>query len=88
MARLLSPGATLLVLGHDSTNLTDGYGGPQDPEILFTPDDIVADLAGLPDLHIRVADRIQRPTEGRDAIDALVIASRADLEPEQPAPSD
>ncbi|MFE3441428.1 class I SAM-dependent methyltransferase [Nocardia sp. NPDC059180] len=81
-AELLSPGATLLVLGHDSTNLTDGYGGPQDPEILFTPDDIVADLAGLPDIHIRVADRVQRPTEERDAIDALVIATRADLDPE------
>ncbi|WP_280233858.1 class I SAM-dependent methyltransferase [Nocardia cyriacigeorgica] len=86
-AELLSPGATLLVLGHDSTNLTDGYGGPQDPRILFTPDDIVADLAGLSEIRIRGADRIHRPTEGRDAIDALVIATRADLAPgaEQPA---
>lgn len=87
VTQLLSPGGTLLVLGHDSTNLTDGYGGPQDPDILFTPDDIVTDLAGLPDIHIRVADRIQRPTEGRDAIDALVIASRADLAPETTPPT-
>ncbi|TLG03314.1 class I SAM-dependent methyltransferase [Nocardia cyriacigeorgica] len=87
VARLLSPGGTLLVLGHDSTNLTDGYGGPQDPQILFTPDDIVTDLEGLPDIHIRVADRIQRATEGRDAIDALVIARRADLAPEPDGPT-
>lgn len=76
-ANLLAPEGTLLVLGHDSTNLTDGFGGPPDPSILFTPDDIVADLATESDhIRVRLADRIYRPTEGRDAIDALVIATR------------
>ncbi|MBF6214900.1 class I SAM-dependent methyltransferase [Nocardia puris] len=86
-AGMLAPAGTLLVLGHDSINLTDGYGGPQDPSILFTPDDVVADLGGeSEELHIRTAERVLRPTEGRDAIDALVVATRpgpkiAEIEP-------
>jgi len=35
-ASALAPGATLLVVGHDSTNLTEGIGGPQDPAVLFS----------------------------------------------------
>lgn len=76
-ADVLTPGGTLLVLGHDSTNISDGYGGPQDPSILFTPDDIRADLGPLSaQIRIAVAERVLRPTEERDAIDALVIAKR------------
>ncbi|MFD6155125.1 class I SAM-dependent methyltransferase [Nocardia sp. NPDC060256] len=89
-ADLLAPDGTLLVLGHDSTNLTDGYGGPQNPAVLFTPDDIVADLAELIADHrirIQLAERIFRPTEGRDAIDALVIATRPATESDEIAPA-
>lgn len=76
-AGLLTPGGTLLVLGHDTTNIADGFGGPQDPSILFTPDDIRADLGPLAaDIRITVAERVLRATEERDAIDALVIAQR------------
>ncbi|NKY53586.1 SAM-dependent methyltransferase [Nocardia vermiculata] len=74
-AARLSPGGTLLVLGHDTTNLTDGYGGPPDPDILFTPDDVVADLAAAEHIRIDTAQRVLRETEGRDAIDALVVAT-------------
>ena len=42
----VAPGGTLLVVGHDTTNLTGGHGGPQDPDVLFSPDDVAADLAG------------------------------------------
>lgn len=78
---LLAPGGTLLILGHDSTNLTDGFGGPKDPSVLFTPDDIIADLGHDTDrIRVRIADRVYRPTEERDAIDALVVATK-------PAPS-
>ncbi|MBU3066187.1 class I SAM-dependent methyltransferase [Nocardia sp. NEAU-G5] len=76
-AQMLTPGGTLLMLGHDTINLTEGFGGPQDPEILFTPQDVVEDLSAAPDMHIRVADRVLRQTEGREAIDALVVATRA-----------
>ncbi|MEV6277284.1 class I SAM-dependent methyltransferase [Nocardia sp. NPDC051832] len=76
-ANLLAPEGTLLVLGHDSSNLTEGYGGPQDPSILFTPEDIAADLGpAASHVRVRLADRVLRPTEGRDAIDALVVATR------------
>ncbi|MBO0853392.1 MAG: class I SAM-dependent methyltransferase [Nocardia sp.] len=80
-AERLTPGGVLLILGHDSTNITEGFGGPQDPSILFTPDDIRSDLGNDGKLRIEVAERVRRETEGRDAIDALVIATRtvADL---------
>ncbi|WP_067533179.1 class I SAM-dependent methyltransferase [Nocardia crassostreae] len=79
---MLSPGGTLLVLGNDTLNRTEGYGGEQDPDRLFTPNDIVAELdpAG-DDIRIRVADRIARPTEDRDAIDALIVATKPVPEP-------
>ncbi|MFB8009771.1 class I SAM-dependent methyltransferase [Nocardia sp. NPDC056000] len=85
-AGMLSPGGTLLVLGNDTSNLTEGYGGEQDPALTFTPNDIVDDLAPTgDDLRIRVADRVHRPTEERDAIDALVVATKPI--PEEAAPA-
>lgn len=75
--RGLAPGATLLVVGHDSTNLTEGVGGPQDPAVLFGPEDIVGDLDGL---EIERAERARRPVatgDGEvDAIDTVVRAVR------------
>ena len=76
----LADGGTLLVIGHDRTNLEHGVGGPQDPERLFSPDDITADLSQLDGFHIVRAERVTRPVmteEGeRQAIDALVRAER------------
>ncbi|WP_051025264.1 class I SAM-dependent methyltransferase [Nocardia aobensis] len=89
-AERLSPGGTLLVLGHDTTNIADGYGGPQDPAILFTPDDVVADLAAAEHIRVDTAQRVIRETEGRDAIDALVVATATvpDLEEQATATPD
>ena len=71
----LADGGTLLVVGHDTTNLTDGYGGPQDPTLLFTPEQVASDLA---ELRIVRADHMRRgvdTNEGhRIAIDVLVRA--------------
>ncbi|MFC4374105.1 class I SAM-dependent methyltransferase [Nocardia halotolerans] len=75
LTAMLAPGGMLLVLGHASRNVTDGYGGPQEPEILFTPDDIRADLPSNA-LTIKFAQEVFRPTEGPDAIDSLVVAER------------
>lgn len=77
VARALSPGGVMLVVGHDLTNLTHGYGGPPDPSILFTPDDVVADLAGLSIERVQRVERVvvTDDTE-RVAIDALVRAVR------------
>ena len=41
----VAPGGTLLVVGHDITNITDGVGGPQDPAVLYGPDDVVAAIS-------------------------------------------
>jgi len=76
-AKALAPGGTLLVLGHDTTNLTDGVGGPSDPSVLYTPDELVADLDGL---EIERAERLLRDVEDADrpAIDAFVRAQAPD----------
>ena len=76
-AAALAPGGTLLVVGHDLTNLTDGAGGPRYPEVLYTPEGITA---GLPGLRIVRAARVRRPVEHdgarATAIDTLVRAER------------
>jgi SAM-dependent methyltransferase len=75
-AARLRPAGALLVVGHDAANLTDGFGGPQDPAVLFTARDVVGDLADLPGLVVERAERVSRPVltpEGeRSAVDALV----------------
>ena len=76
-AAALAPGGTLLVIGHDQTNQTEGVGGPQSPDVLYTPEAIVAELPGL---RIVRAERVRRVV-ARDggqatAIDTLVRAER------------
>lgn len=81
-AAAVAPGGTLLVIGHDRDNITRGHGGPQDPDRLYTPATVTAELDGL---AIRRAEQVLRPVhapEGeRTAIDTLVRAER----PSQPA---
>ena len=55
----LAPGGTFLLVAHDSTNLTEGTGGPQDPEVLMTAADVLADLGDRP-LLVEYADRVPR----------------------------
>ncbi|HEX2903858.1 MAG TPA: class I SAM-dependent methyltransferase [Jatrophihabitans sp.] len=73
--RLLAPGGHLLVVAHDSTNLTEGVGGPQDPSVLYTAADVLAEVAATPSQVLR-AERVARPVsvdgEQRTAWDALV----------------
>lgn len=75
-ASALAPGATLLVVGHDTTNVAEGVGGPQDVSVLFTPDDVLADLRDAAALEVERAERVRRPVEtpegNREAIDALI----------------
>ena len=75
-AGALAPGGTLLLVGHDLLNLTDGVGGPSDPGLLSTPEDIAREL---PELEIEKAQRVFRDVADADrpAIDALVRARRA-----------
>jgi len=61
----LAPGGTLLVVAHDSTNISEGSGGPQDPSVLFTAEDVLADLAGH-DVEVQRAERVARVVEDTD----------------------
>ena len=74
-ADAVAPGGTLVLIGHDLLNLHEGVGGPSDPDLLFTPDDIAAEL---PELEVEKAERLLRDVDGheRPAIDALVRARR------------
>jgi SAM-dependent methyltransferase len=76
-AQALAPGGVLLVVGHDTTNIEHGHGGPQNPAILFTPDDLVGDV---PELDVERAERVHRPVGTADgeavAIDALLRARK------------
>jgi len=78
-AQAVAAGGLLVVVGHDATNLVDGYGGPQDPDLLFSPDDVRNDLIGS-GLSVEKAERVRRTVETPDgqpeAIDALVRARR------------
>jgi SAM-dependent methyltransferase len=71
----LTPGGTFLLLGHDRANLTDGVGGPSDPDLLYTADEIATELPGL---EIEKATTVRRDVDGedRDAIDTIVRARR------------
>lgn len=82
----LRAGGTLLVLAHDSSNLVEGTGGPQDPAVLYTAGDVLDDLAGAA-YDVVVADRVARevsvgdahggePQQARTAWDCLVRVRR------------
>jgi SAM-dependent methyltransferase len=76
-AAALAPGGILLVVAHDSANITEGTGGPQDPDVLYTGAEVADDLAGT-GLDIDRAEAVERPVEGapRPAIDVLFRAHR------------
>lgn len=61
----LRPGGTFLVVAHDSSNLTEGTGGPQDPTVLMTAEDVLADLDGI-DVEVDRAGRVAREVVGGD----------------------
>ncbi len=78
-AEAVAVGGRLLVVAHDSSNLTDGVGGPQNPAVLYSPQDVEADLhgTGLTMMRSEQALRPVRTAEStRNAVDAVVVARR------------
>lgn len=76
-AAAVAPGGTLLVIGHDRDNITRGHGGPQDPDRLYTPVLVTAELDGLVICRAEQVTRpVQAPEGERTAIDTLVRAQR------------
>jgi SAM-dependent methyltransferase len=80
-ADAVAPGGTFLLVGHDSSNLQHGHGGPQNPSVLYTAPDVVEDITGA-GLQIERAECVERPVQTPDrervALDALVRARRPD----------
>jgi len=76
-ADAVASGGTFLLVAHDRSNLEHGHGGPQEPAVLYSADDVVLDLG---DLLIERAECVERPVQTVDgehvALDALVRASR------------
>lgn len=75
----VGPGGTLLIVGHDRSNLEEGYGGPQDADVLLQADELVQALDGT-ELTVERAGRVTRQVETDDgtrtAIDTLLRARR------------
>ena len=77
-ALAVASGGTLLVVGHDRSNLEHGHGGPQDPAVLYTAACVIGELEPL---RIVEAGTRERPVELPEgdravAIDCLVRAAR------------
>ena len=74
----------LLVVGHDLRNLTEGSGGPQNPDVLYTPGRIAESIEPLLRVtyaeseanHVDHGDPGQRGTGFATQIDAVVTARR------------
>ncbi|OFW67277.1 MAG: hypothetical protein A2Z12_06085 [Actinobacteria bacterium RBG_16_68_21] len=77
-ASAVAPGGTLAVIGHDSTNLTEGFGGPQHSGVLYTADEVVGVIGDR--LTVTRAERVERPVEAEDgmhvALDNVVVGVR------------
>lgn len=73
--RWLQPGGELFMIGHDVSNLENGYGGPRVPEVLWEVGKI---KSWLEDLTIIEAQVVRRPVETEAGVvfarDALIRA--------------
>jgi SAM-dependent methyltransferase len=67
----VAPGGSLLVIAHDIRNLREGVGGPQDPDLLWNPEELQAD--GFTALRRETA---RRPTASGIALDTVVHLQR------------
>ena len=78
-AAAVAPGGTFFLVGHDLTNIADGHGGPQDPSVLSTPDEVAALVS--PPLVVSEAKVVARHVtvdgEPKTALDTIVVATQA-----------
>ena len=74
-AGAVAPGGTFLLVAHHSRNLEEGWGGPQDPAVLYGAEDVAPALEGL---EVERGEAVLRPVEeeGATAVDVLVRARR------------
>ncbi len=73
-------GGTLLIVAHARANLRRGYGGPQDPAMLFEPEECAAWISELSVTRAEHVERVVDSEEGpRQAIDFVLRAVRPAL---------
>jgi SAM-dependent methyltransferase len=75
-AAALRTGGTMVVVGHDRRNLTEGVGGPQDITRLHDPETMRAQLEDL-GLVVDQARTVERQTDEGTALDTLVRCHRS-----------
>ena len=74
----LAPGGELFLIGHDVSNITEGWGGPQDPDLLWDVSEVLGWLDGLVIVEAEVVNRPVDTDDGRKyARDTLVRARTA-----------
>jgi SAM-dependent methyltransferase len=74
----LAPGGELFLIGHDVSNIAEGWGGPQDPDLLWDVSEVLGWLDGLVIVEAEVVNRPVDTEEGRKyARDTLVRARTA-----------
>lgn len=67
----LAPGGTLAVIGHDRENLERGIGGPRDPAVHYTVEEL---RRAASDLEIVRCEQVERKLPGGVAIDTVLVA--------------
>ena len=72
-ASYLAPGGTLALVSHDRENIERGVGGPQDPALLTTVEQLLAAASGL---EVIECAQVTRETAAGTAIDTVLVARR------------
>lgn len=75
-AAAVAPGGSLLLVGHDRRNLAEGVGGPQDPDLLWTPSEVA-----VPGFEVRRRETAPRPVGEQVALDTVVHLVRPPAAP-------
>jgi hypothetical protein len=77
VAAALRPGGTAFALGFDLANLTEGTGRPSNPDVLYTPEAVSAELSGLRIIRAEsLRYRVQRDDGPVTTVATLVRAVR------------
>jgi 2-polyprenyl-3-methyl-5-hydroxy-6-metoxy-1,4-benzoquinol methylase len=82
LARAVAPGGTLLLVGHDNSDLGTGARRPHAPDMFFTADEVASSLDPC-DWEVLVAEARPRPAAAHEGDvttvhDAVLVARRRD----------
>ncbi|MDX6308338.1 MAG: hypothetical protein QOI06_1384 [Nocardioidaceae bacterium] len=75
-AAALRTGGHLVIVAHDKRNLAEGVSGPQDPDLLYDPEDMRSLLGDAYGLVIELARTVERETPDGVALDTVLRARR------------